>query len=76
MDHDADVLPAGMVELYKEFRSVAVDAPCHLPHGLDVIVVRHRELIERGCTVIIVDPRDLGDDEPRTALGALFVIIH
>ena len=41
MHHDADVLPAGVMELHKELRPVTVDALRKLAHRLDVIVVRH-----------------------------------
>ena len=76
VDHDADVLPAGMVELHEKARSVPLYPVRHLAHGLYVIVVRHRELIERRRAVVVVDAGDLGDDEPGAALGALLVVVH
>ena len=59
MHHDADILPAGMMQLHKELRPVTVDALRERAHGLDVIVVRHGKLVERRRAVIVVDAGDL-----------------
>ena len=76
VDHYADVLPARMMQLNEEFRAVAVYAVGELAHRRDMVIVRHGELIERRGTVVVVDSRDLRDDESRTAFRPLFVIIH
>ena len=76
MHHDADVLPAGVMELHKELRPVTVDALRELAHGLDVIVVRHGELVERRGAVIVVDAGDLRKDETGATLRALLIVVH
>src|SRR5699024_7982878 len=45
-------------------------------HRLDVIVVRHRKLVERRRAVVVVHAGDFGDDKPRAALGAFLIVIH
>ena len=76
MYHNADVLPAGVMQLHEKFCAVAVYSVGKLTHRLYVIIVGHCQLIERRRTVVVVDAGDFGDDKPRAALGALLVIIH
>ena len=75
-DEQTDILPARMVELNEQLRSVAVDALGELGERLDVIVVADCELRECARAGLIVDSGYLGYDKSCAALGALLVVVH
>lgn len=75
-DCKADVLTTGMMQLYKQFRTVLVNTLSKFMKSGDLIIMACAELRKRRRTVKVVYTSNFGDDKSRAALCTLLVIVH